>query len=89
METILKNAMELIVQQKLEDMLPKMDCCKCDICRMDVMAIALNRLPPKYVVSTQGEVYSRAAAMSVQRSTDITAAIVEAIQLVKEKPRHD
>lgn len=91
MEKILKNMMETIVEQRMEDMLPSLDCCKCQQCQMDMRAIVLNKMPAKYVVSTKGELISRIDSLYRQNATDLTAAIVQAAEIVSKNPNphHD
>ena len=88
-ERKLKNYMEEVVDRKLKELLQdRNDVCQCKHCRLDIMAIALNDLPPRYIVSEKGEVYSKVSSLMVQFSTDVTRALVEAIEMVKENPRH-
>lgn len=84
------NAMEPLLYEKLNELLPKFsECCTCEKCRMDMAAIALNRLPQKYVVTKQGDLFMKAESMKKQMNADITAAIYEAIKIVSKNPRHD
>lgn len=83
------NVMEQMVNAKLEELLPKSDCCKCDKCADDIRAIALNRLPPKYVSSDTGELYTRvSSSMEKQNSLDINFAVFSAIEFVSTHPHH-
>ena len=84
-----RNVMETIVENKLDKMIDMLDCCHCEQCRNDVVAYALNQLPPKYVVTDQGEVYSKLAAMGLQHDADVTAAISMGAAAVKQHPRHN
>lgn len=88
MNIIFKNVMEALVLQKLDPLMDRLGCCKCDRCRMDVSAIALNQLAPKYVASPQGELFIKVDAMSRQHTADVMAAITSGIQIVKDNPRH-
>lgn len=63
--------------------------CTCPRCKLDVMALALNELPPKYVVSEKGELYGRANLMTNQSDADIIKEITKAIEIVKTSPLHD
>lgn len=63
--------------------------CKCEICKMDIAAIALNRLKPNYVVTDQGYLYAKANNMNQQFNTDVIAAITNAIEIVGKNPRHE
>ncbi len=38
------NMTEIIVRQRLEELLKNYDCCKCEQCFYDMMAYALNSL---------------------------------------------
>lgn len=83
------NYMESSVEHLLPNMLAAFpDICKCDKCLMDIKAIALNKLPAKYVVTEAGQMYSRIDEMYVQYETDIMKALVEAITMVKKNSRH-
>ncbi len=86
----LVNVMEEIVNMKMHDALKNFDCCKCDQCLEDIKCITLNNLPPKYVSSKKGELFSRINSTSDrQKSLDIDAQIMKAIDFVKENPHHD
>jgi competence protein ComFB len=64
------------------------DFCKCDRCRYDIAAFAANRLPPTYVVSENGYVYTKTNILSQQKKTDILAEVVKAIEIVSKNPSH-
>ena len=64
------------------------DNCKCEKCRQDIIAYALNRLPAKYVVTDLGGVYTKLHQFKTQTRADITIQLVEAAKVVKAKPRH-
>ena len=89
MEVKLKNMMESLVLIKLDEVIDKLGCCKCEKCRMDIASNALNRLPPKYVATVEGEVYSKLATLSVQYETDMLNALFQAAKIVGDHPRHD
>ncbi|MBC7344450.1 MAG: late competence development ComFB family protein [Clostridia bacterium] len=81
--------MEDMVWGFLDEVLEKHpEICRCELCRHDIAALALNNLPPRYVVRETGEVLSRTAVLEPQYRTDVYAALTQAIMLVKEKPRH-
>ncbi|WHH59653.1 late competence development ComFB family protein [Petroclostridium sp. X23] len=85
----LKNYMEEVVFNMMEGILKDINCCTCDKCLMDIAALALNDLPPKYVVTDQGEVYLKINALQQQFEVDATTAIIKAAVLVKRNPRHE
>lgn len=84
--TGLINLMEETVLNKIDQLLPGTDYCKCDSCRMDIAAYALNRLPAQYVQSMKGKVLYRFAASQVQRDTEVTVAVSQAIEVVGKAP---
>ena len=46
---VLVNLMEELVISRLDSTLDRFNCCKCDKCKKDIAALALNRLKPRYV----------------------------------------
>ncbi|MGI6193382.1 MAG: late competence development ComFB family protein [Christensenellales bacterium] len=84
-----KNLMEELVIMRVDDYMTKASMCKCPQCRSDVIALALNRLPPRYVTCTKGNVFARFEAQTNQERAEISAAIIRAIEIVRKHPRHD
>ncbi|AIS52356.1 late competence development protein ComFB [Thermoanaerobacter kivui] len=84
----LKNYMEDAVDQMMDEVLKDLDVCKCDRCRMDIKALALNNLPPKYVVSEEGELYVKTNELVRQFEVDIIKAITMAAIKVNNNKRH-
>lgn len=85
----MNNYMEEIVQDMIDDILKDMNTCNCDRCRIDISAKALNELPPQYIVTRKGEVYSRIKNLRAQFEVDVITAITKAAILVKRYPNHD
>ena len=83
-----KNLLEDIIDYKLDEMMETANICKCDYCRADVWAYALNNMEPKYVVSLEGDVHTRYAILSDQIKSDVAFAIVKAIGIVANNPHH-
>lgn len=84
------NIMEEIVQQVIEDYrLQRPDRIHCDQCVADIKAIALNRIPPKYVASHKGEVFSKTTTLVNQSMSDIYREISIAIERVTHRPNCD
>lgn len=85
----LKNYMEDIVAKKADSVLNLMNICKCEKCKLDIMAIALNELPAKYIVTDKGELYTKLRELEQQFEVDIETAIVKAAIFVSKSPKHD
>ena len=85
----IKNYMEVIVERLIRDILRENNVCTCEKCILDISAIALNNLPPKYIVTEKGELYSRIDALSQQFEVDIISAVTKAADLVKRNPQHE
>ena len=83
-----ENMMESIVEEEWQVMAPGLDCCTCEDCRNDMIAWALNQLPPKYVVTQAGGAISKADTLRIQHLTDVRTALLQAAQMVNENPRH-
>jgi len=43
------NIMELLVEESIDNLIHQQDCCDCDLCRANILAISLNGLAPRYV----------------------------------------
>jgi competence protein ComFB len=82
------NIMEKIVGDRLSHLLENFDCCKCDICKDDMLAIALNNVPTKYVTSHKGELFGRTETLNQHISTDLDITIIKAINRVARTPNH-
>lgn len=83
-----KNLSEDFVDMHLDKCIEGSDVCKCERCRADIRAYALNHLPPHYVATDVGEAMVRHEAQTTQGIADIVAAIVAAIRVVSKMPRH-
>ena len=84
----LRNYNEKWVLNYLERHIDSFETCECDDCKLDIMAIALNKLPPQYVVTEKGAIFASVNEMSQQRMVDLATAVTEAVMLVKSRPRH-
>lgn len=82
---LLVNIIEQMVVARLDTALSKFNCCRCDRCRKDVAALALNKLSPRYVVTEENDLEKYRSQV---RSSDVTAAIIQAILQVRSHPRH-
>ena len=85
-ELVSKNLSEDLVDIFLEGCIKSAGICSCDRCRADIRALALNAMPPRYVVSELGDAYVRLDGMSAQSQADIVSAIMSAIKVVRDKP---
>ncbi len=86
----LYNEMEAIVFSMVDDIIARdPHISKCEKCRLDVVALALNYLPPRYTVSAKGQVYSKVDTLNQQFGTDVVSAITKAMVKVASRPQHD
>ena len=83
-----RNLMEPLVEEEFETLAPTLNCCTCDACRSDIIAFALNQLPPKYVATQKGEAYSKTYILRNQHAADIMSALTKAANVVGKSPRH-
>lgn len=86
LHNIMEDEVKLLVDKVLEEM---DDVCKCEQCKLDIAAIVLNHLKPKYVVTEKGYVFSKTNSLNPQFNTDIITEITKAIEIVKNNPRHN
>jgi len=86
MEMALINLMEETVLKKIDQLWPETEYCKCERCRMDIAAYALNRLPPQYVQSLKGKVLYRFESNTIQKDIEVTVAVSQGIEVVGKAP---
>jgi len=86
---MLVNIMVEAVGEAIDSVLSVYNCCKCDKCRMDIMALALNRLPPRYAVRTSGAALTRFTLSREQEKAEVITAIVQAVEVISQNPRHN
>lgn len=84
------NVMEHLVEEITDEMfnMPNVDMCICDRCKADVIALALNHLSPKYVVSEKGRVFSELENCTFQMRAEVLTEVIKAMEKVKENPSH-
>ncbi|EDS78641.1 late competence development ComFB family protein [Clostridium massiliodielmoense] len=87
----LKNYSEEAVDKLLIKVLAKYEnICKCEQCKRDIKAYALNYIAPKYITSEKGEIYARALnEINKQETINIINAIMRAIEVVSKNPKHN
>ncbi len=85
---MLVNLYEDIVRRRAVDVIQQLGACGCDECLDDVCALALNRLPSKYVSTRGGEVFSQFYINTPQGEAELTTALIIAVKTVSDSPRH-
>ncbi|WMJ78581.1 MULTISPECIES: late competence development ComFB family protein [unclassified Sedimentibacter] len=84
---ILYNVTEKLVLNKLDATLKKMNCCRCDRCKEDIIAIALNNLKPMYMVATKDEITQKIHEIR-DIGSEVTTEVIKAVLTVRKNPRH-
>lgn len=83
------NIVEKLVRDCLEEVLElRPGMCRCDKCVADIMAVALNNLQPRYVVSDKGETLAKAAFLDKDLKMALLIAVAEAAERISSNPRH-
>lgn len=85
----LKNHMEDCIQALVGQIMPEYDVCQCEKCRLDVMALVLNRLPSHYVVTPRGALFAQVDTTLPQNQTNALTAVIQAIMMVQKRPKHE
>ena len=82
------NLVKLIAEDLLTSVMKKMDIEDTKENREDVLALALNQLPTKYVTSGEGKLYAELInTYKIQYETDVTTSLTKACMKVKQRPR--
>ena len=83
------NYMEIIVKDIYDNIIKSYpDCCNCEICKADVMCMALNELPPMYNTTPIGQAYGKLLEIQIQFKAEVIQAVGRAIEIISKNPRH-
>ncbi len=82
------NIMEEIVKDKIIYFMRQFDVCTCDRCVNDTIALVLNGVLPKYIVTTPAAVDPLLSYYTNRLISDVTVEATKACMIVKENPRH-
>lgn len=86
----LHNYMEDVVIKLLSEHLDeKSHIYNCEKCWKDVIALTLNNLPSKYVVTEDDETYEKLDEIEAQYEEEILKELKIAIEIVNISPLHD
>jgi competence protein ComFB len=83
------NLSEMLTKELLPSVMERMDVCTCPVCTGNVLALALNTLPTKYVTTDEGKQYTQLEVYKRQNELDVMAALTRACVRVKDSPRHE
>ena len=86
---VLRNFIEDIVLDKLGRTMTMLRCCECERCKKDVMAYALNELPPAYMVTRPEQLEASVKQLRKTCEVKVASALIKAVQKVKTHPNHD
>ena len=84
----LRNHTEEAVRLYVDKNFPSENYCSCEGCKLDIMAIMLNNMQQKFVVTEQGEMYAKMSDFDPQYKTDLMVNMEMAIKAVAKLPKH-
>ena len=82
------NIMEEIVKDKIIYFMRQFDVCTCDRCKADTIALTMNGLQPKYIVTTPAAVDPLLSYYTNRLISDVTVEATKACMTIKDNPRH-
>ncbi len=88
-----KNYVEVVVDEIFDQLMSEYvkktpGVCACDKCKEDIKALALNSIPPQYVVGEKGSILKRVDYDLICGKAQVTTALLKAIQVVSTNPKH-
>lgn len=83
------NITQALVEAKVDKYIKLFGLCDCPRCRIDVIALALTNLPPKYVVAREHEMVPLLSVYEGKYNAAIVSQVMNACKMVMESPRHD
>lgn len=82
------NVTEKLVDEKAMKYIRLFDMCTCPRCVADVKALALTKLPPRYIVMSKSDLVPMLSFYEEKMDTEITTQLITACRMVQEHPRH-
>ena len=82
------NVMEILVDERLERYVKMFGLCDCPRCLADARALALTKLPPKYVVLADMAATPMLSLYRAKFESQVIAQVIQACKTVMESPRH-
>ena len=87
-EYICFNVMQALVEDKADKYIKMFGLCNCSRCHIDVVALALSNLPPKYVVAKPHELIPRLSMYEQKYSVVVVTQVMSACRKVLDRPHH-
>jgi len=87
-EYTLVNAFDDVVKTNVRKLMESMDMCQCEKCYFDACAIVFNNRYTHFVTTRQGMLLAKVPAMNHGNHIDLVVEITNALQLVKNSPKH-
>ena len=84
----LRNYTEEAVRLYVDRNFPRDDVCGCEGCKLDMMAIMLNSMQNRFVVTDQGEMYAKMSDFDAQYRTDLMVNMEMACKAIAKLPKH-
>ena len=85
---VLGNIMEEIVRAEARSIINGMHMCTCEKCFIDVCAMALNSLTPRYVTTLKGSLFAQIEDLDPNEHVHVTMEVTRAAKKVKSAPQH-
>lgn len=86
----LHNLMEDRVINIVNELLRgKNNICTCNRCKLDIAALTLNNLKPRYVVTGKGKLYAKTNMMNHQFDVDIIKEVTKSVSIVTANIHHE
>lgn len=82
------NVMQILVEEKAPRYIQMFGLCPCRRCEMDVKALTLSNLIPKYVVMHKDEMIPMLTIYEGRYASTIFAQLTRACKLVMDRPHH-
>ena len=82
------NLTQAVVESKADKLMKQLGMCTCSRCKVDVTAIALTNLPPKYVVTQNRDILPLLSMYEEKYSVAVTVQVMNACRMVMKRPHH-
>ncbi|GGI43918.1 hypothetical protein GCM10008018_04520 [Paenibacillus marchantiophytorum] len=83
------NAMETIVINMYDEFTKSYELkCDCTKCKEDILALVLNKIPPRYTSSEKGQLFIKGMYINSQLQSDVMRELMDAATIVADQHHH-
>jgi competence protein ComFB len=87
-DLILVNITEELAINCVRHAINEIDMCNCKKCQLYACALALNSLPPRYIMTSKSELLADIGVIDTSSHMEVIVSVSKALKTIRECPLH-